>query len=104
MVNPAWGKKRVCTGCSARYYDMRNPAPVCPKCGTAVDMQMMLRPRKRVIETISSADLGALPEVDLIADEQVDALDTTALDEDVLGDDELDDDLSTLAPVHTDDV
>jgi len=28
------GKKYVCFKCSARFYDLRRPEPLCPKCGT----------------------------------------------------------------------
>jgi len=28
-----WGKKRTCRACAARFYDMNQPEPVCPKCG-----------------------------------------------------------------------
>jgi uncharacterized protein (TIGR02300 family) len=27
------GKKHVCFKCSARFYDLRRPEPICPKCG-----------------------------------------------------------------------
>ena len=28
------GNKFVCFKCSAKFYDMKKPDPVCPKCGT----------------------------------------------------------------------
>jgi len=27
------GKKYICFKCSARFYDLRRPEPLCPKCG-----------------------------------------------------------------------
>lgn len=33
MVKPEWGSKRLCQGCGASFYDMRNNPIVCPKCG-----------------------------------------------------------------------
>ncbi|MCL2013150.1 MAG: FYDLN acid domain-containing protein [Cystobacterineae bacterium] len=27
------GKKYVCFKCGARFYDLRRPEPICPKCG-----------------------------------------------------------------------
>ena len=33
MSKPEWGVKRICTGCGARYYDLRRNPPTCPKCG-----------------------------------------------------------------------
>ena len=28
------GSKYECSNCSAKFYDLRKPEPVCPKCGT----------------------------------------------------------------------
>ncbi|MBI5179028.1 MAG: TIGR02300 family protein [Nitrospinae bacterium] len=33
MVKPEWGTRYICYKCSARFYDMNKPAPICPKCG-----------------------------------------------------------------------
>lgn len=104
MVNPAWGKKRVCAGCSVRYYDLKNPSPICPKCGTAVDLQAFVKPKKRVLESISSTDID-LDNIDIEEDVDIESnLDTTALDEEVLEDEPFEDDLSKLAPLDNEDV
>ncbi len=33
MVKAEWGTKRLCQGCGAGFYDMRQNPIVCPKCG-----------------------------------------------------------------------
>jgi hypothetical protein len=64
MVNYAWGKKRVCAGCAVHYYDLRKPAPVCPKCGMAADLGDADKSKRRVISGISSSDIDAIGDVD----------------------------------------
>lgn len=70
MVNPAWGKKRVCTGCSVRFYDMRNPIPTCPKCGTTLDVHSLDRPKSKSVGVIMDAleDLSFTVEEDPTAE------------------------------------
>ena len=46
MAKPAWGKKRVCTNCGARFYDMKKEPAICPKCGTEDTLQPLLKPRR----------------------------------------------------------
>jgi uncharacterized protein (TIGR02300 family) len=46
-----WGMKRICPGCSMRYYDMKKKPPVCPKCKTLFDPETLLRARRgRTVE------------------------------------------------------
>jgi len=46
VAKPEWGKKRTCQSCGALFYDMtKNPA-ACPKCGTADNLQPLLKPRR----------------------------------------------------------
>jgi len=37
MNNPAWGTKRICQACAAKYYDFDRLPIVCPKCQTVFD-------------------------------------------------------------------
>lgn len=46
MANPEWGTKRICPSCGARYYDLQKDPPVCPKCGTAFDPELLLKSRR----------------------------------------------------------
>lgn len=33
MNHPKFGTKYTCHSCAAKYFDMKKPNPVCPKCG-----------------------------------------------------------------------
>jgi hypothetical protein len=80
MVNSAWGKKRVCAGCSVRYYDLKNPSPVCPKCGTAAELQLFLKGKKKGADI---RDIDIFDDLD-VADDDVASLE--GLSPDVLED------------------
>ncbi|MDR1907528.1 MAG: FYDLN acid domain-containing protein [Holosporales bacterium] len=91
MVNYAWGKKRVCAGCAVHYYDLRNPVPVCPKCGMALDVSTSDKSKKRVISGISSSDIDAIEDLDFeIGDDSVP-------DVDIIEEDDFDEDLTVLS-------
>ena len=34
MANPAFGTKRICSGCAAKFYDLGKDPIVCPTCDT----------------------------------------------------------------------
>jgi uncharacterized protein (TIGR02300 family) len=38
MTKPELGTKRVCTNCSARYYDLNRAPIICPKCGAPFEV------------------------------------------------------------------
>jgi uncharacterized protein (TIGR02300 family) len=42
-----WGTKRLCPSCGARYYDMKKNPPICPKCGTPFDAELLVKTRRR---------------------------------------------------------
>ena len=46
MAKPAWGKKRTCTSCGTRFYDMKKNPATCPKCGVEDSLQPLLKPRR----------------------------------------------------------
>ncbi len=46
MAELTWGIKRTCTGCAARFYDLRKSPPVCPKCGVVVELQTATRGKR----------------------------------------------------------
>lgn len=41
------GTKHTCFKCSAKFYDLRKPDPVCPKCGADPRQGPALRPSER---------------------------------------------------------
>lgn len=86
MTNPAWGKKRVCPGCSVRYYDLGKATPTCPKCGTPIDVHVLDRGKRRVLGGISGSDIDALDRLSFDTEEDAD-LNEEVLDEDRFGSD-----------------
>ena len=95
MAKPAWGKKRTCTSCGARFYDMRKNPAICPKCGTEDNLQPLLKPRRTPAAKPAPAkpaaandDADEMDVPDDIEDVEVDEDD----EDDLLVDDDLDDD------------
>jgi hypothetical protein len=65
MVKPEWGQRFVCFKCNARFYDLKKPVPICPKCGAdqtkapARHTSTPTRPRTRALvpdEVVESED------------------------------------------------
>jgi uncharacterized protein (TIGR02300 family) len=46
VAKPEWGRKRMCHGCGALFYDLRRDPILCPKCGTEFDPEAILRSRR----------------------------------------------------------
>ncbi len=46
MAKPAWGAKRSCQSCGARFYDMRRHPIVCPNCNAVYDPDLALKARR----------------------------------------------------------
>ncbi|MGH6931163.1 MAG: TIGR02300 family protein [Dongiaceae bacterium] len=46
MAKTAWGMKRTCQGCGARFYDLQRDPIVCPKCATVFDPESAQRTRR----------------------------------------------------------
>ena len=41
MNKPEWGTKRVCLGCSTRFYDFNKTPIMCPNCNSAFDPEYL---------------------------------------------------------------
>lgn len=41
------GNKFTCFKCSTKFYDLKKPAPLCPKCGADQREQPVLKPSER---------------------------------------------------------
>ena len=39
MAKPEWGKKRQCTSCGTKFYDLRKEPIVCPSCGEQISTE-----------------------------------------------------------------
>ena len=46
MAKPEWGKKRICSFCNTRYYDLNKSPIICPSCGAEFDPNDYLKTRK----------------------------------------------------------
>lgn len=46
MVKAAWGTKRTCQSCGARFYDLNNSPITCPKCHHAHDPEDFVKTRR----------------------------------------------------------
>ncbi len=49
MANPALGTKRLCIGCSAKFYDLGKNPIVCPTCETVFVVPKVAPPRTRSV-------------------------------------------------------
>ena len=46
MAKPELGTKRLCTNCSAKFYDLNKDPILCPKCGTVYEVAIVTRPMR----------------------------------------------------------
>ncbi|ROP90665.1 uncharacterized protein (TIGR02300 family) [Stella humosa] len=72
MAKPEWGLKRICHSCGTRYYDMRRPSIICPKCGTEFDPEALLKSRRgraTVIAGGAAVADAAVPDDEVLADD-----------------------------------
>ncbi|TXL82000.1 TIGR02300 family protein [Vineibacter terrae] len=99
MVKAAWGTKRSCQSCGARFYDLAKNPIICPKCGHSHDPEDFVKARrsrstpaaaskipapakkKDLIEGVPIAD-DDLPAVDGAEDDDAALEDTEDLAED----------------------
>ncbi len=63
MAELAWGVKRTCNGCSARFYDLRKSPATCPKCGAVCEVHTTMRGKrgraaKEVVLPLDDFDLA----------------------------------------------
>ena len=64
MAKPEWGSKRVCQSCGTRFYDLMRTPCTCPKCGAAVETEVVFKPRRQSAEARAAAKLAPVAEVD----------------------------------------
>jgi uncharacterized protein (TIGR02300 family) len=46
VAKPELGTKRLCTNCSAKFYDLNKDPIRCPKCGTVHEVAIVTRPTR----------------------------------------------------------
>lgn len=74
MVKPAWGTKRTCQSCDAKFYDMQRSPIACPKCGAIFDPEASLktrrgRPTEKVVPLKPEAVKKPVPDIEVIGDD-----------------------------------
>lgn len=67
MAKPEWGTKRVCQSCGTRFYDLMRTPCTCPKCGSAVEAEVVFKPRRQSAEARAAAKLAPAAEVGVAA-------------------------------------
>ena len=46
MAKPEWGKKRICSSCNTKYYDLNKSPIICPSCGAEFNPNDYLKSKK----------------------------------------------------------
>ena len=104
MAKPEWGKKRICSSCNTRYYDLNKSPIICPSCGAEFDPNDYLKTRKgksvssktslendndltKDIENID--DIEVDPDGEVVSDDDP-LLEINKEDQNVIADDEID--------------
>ena len=102
MLTKDKGKKHTCQSCSALFYDFKHKPIICPKCGTKVEAQSLLKTRRSITQTpkpsVEKIKKTAVVESnveDLEVDVEVDDKDEDDLIEDMSDMDD-DDDMSEV--------
>ena len=104
MAKPEWGKKRICSFCNTRYYDLNKSPIICPSCGTEFDPNDYLKTKKgksvssktlvendndltKDIENIDDIEID--PDGEVVSDDDP-LLEINKDDQNVIEDDEID--------------
>ena len=104
MAKPEWGKKRICSSCNTRYYDLNKSPIICPSCGAKFDPNDYLKtkkgksiPLKASVEDDNdlTKDIENIDDIEVDADGEVVSDDDPLLeinkeDQNVIADDEID--------------
>jgi len=76
VAKAEWGTKRVCQSCGTRFYDLMRTPCTCPKCGAAVETEVVFKPRRQSAEARAAAKLAPAAEVGAAAEsEEIEAID-----------------------------
>ncbi len=81
MIKPAWGTKRTCLSCDAKFYDLQRSPISCPKCGAVFDPEASLKTRRgRPAEKVAPKPEVAKPKK--VEADEADEADTEEAEED----------------------
>ena len=104
MAKPEWGKKRICSFCNTRYYDLNKSPIICPSCGAEFNPNDYLKtkkgksiPLKPSVENDNdlTKDIENIDDIEVDVDGEVVSDDDPLLeinkeDQNVIADDEID--------------
>ena len=87
MAKPEWGKKRICSACNTKYYDLNKSPIICPSCGSEFDPDIYLKSRKgKNLSTKAASEKNQNTSEDM---SNIDDIETDTDDEVVSDDDPL---------------
>ena len=104
MAKPEWGKKRICSSCNTKYYDLNKSPIICPSCGAEFNPNDYLKskkgkniPLKASVEDDNdlTKDIENIDDIEIDNDSEVVSDDDPLLeinkeDQNVIADDEID--------------
>ena len=104
MAKPEWGKKRICSSCNTKYYDLNKSPIICPSCGAGFNPNDHLKlrkgkgvPLKAYVEDDNdlTKDIENIDDIEVDNDSEVVSDDDPLLeinkeDQNVIADDEID--------------
>ena len=104
MAKPEWGKKRICSSCNTKYYDLNKSPIICPSCGVEFNPNDYLKskkgknvPLKASVEDDNdlTKDIENIDDIEIDNDSEVVSDDDPLLeinkeDQNVIADDEID--------------
>ena len=104
MAKPEWGKKRICSSCNTKYYDLNKSPIICPSCGAEFNPNDYLKskkgkniPLKASVEDDNdlTKDIENIDDIEVDNDSEVVSDDDPLLeinkeDQNVIADDEID--------------
>lgn len=73
MAKPNLGTKRLCAGCSAKFYDLGKTPIVCPKCGTVYEVAPPPRGRSDVPRDVPAEAAVEAVDAEFVSLEEADA-------------------------------
>ena len=114
MAKPEWGKKRICSSCNIKYYDLNKSPIICPSCGAEFNPNDYLKSKKGKNVSLKASEENDndltqdIENIEIDADDEVVGDDDPLLeinqeDKNVIADDEIDMD-NDISFINDDDI
>jgi uncharacterized protein (TIGR02300 family) len=83
------GNKHVCFKCGTKFYDLKKPEPVCPKCGTDQRESPALKaPEPRRSRLSAARPVAPEPEAEVAVEEESEEVEDEETEDEAFGDDD----------------